>query len=369
MPHLGFAIFVFVVFCVPDLIWWRWADRRVRDTRWARVVVALFIVTMMSMPLTLVFFRSFALRSHEFFPMAYTSAAMSWHFLLLPATLLIMLASRVRRTPTVESRRGFLVGAVALGPPIATGITVATTMPLLRNLRQRDIDVPVPGLPPALDGMTIAHVSDLHVGKFTRESCLARAVELTNAIEADLVLGTGDLIDLSSRDVPQAIDFLERLDPRSGHFLCEGNHDLIDSPRAFYEQMERCDVPVLRGQERVVEVRGEPVQLVGAPWMGTPQDRPVARDDAFPILLAHHPHDFDDADGFKLVVAGHTHGGQLMLNEQLGFGPLLYKYWSGLYTKPDRSLVVSNGVGHWFPVRTAAPAEVLKLTLRRADSA
>ncbi|MEM8882704.1 MAG: hypothetical protein AAGD14_01385 [Planctomycetota bacterium] len=58
-----------------------------------------------------------------------------------------------------------------------------------------------------------------------------------------------------------------------------------------------------------------------------------------------------------------------MLNEQLGSGPLPFSYWSGLHTKPDRSPVVSNGVGHWFPERTAAPAEVLNLTLRRADSA
>lgn len=53
-----------------------------------------------------------------------------------------------------------------------------------------------------------------------------------------------------------------------------------------------------------------------------------------------------------------------MLSESVGAGPMMYKYWSGLYTRPDASLVVSNGVGNWFPLRTFAPAEILKLTLR-----
>ena len=72
---------------------------------------------------------------------------------------------------------------------------------------------------------------------------------------------------------------------------------------------------------------------------------PQRRPDAFQILLAHHPHAFDPAAavGIPLTLAGHTHGGQLMLNERLGAGPAIYRYWSGLYRKPDgNALVVSN---------------------------
>jgi predicted MPP superfamily phosphohydrolase len=90
---------------------------------------------------------------------------------------------------------------------------------------------------------------------------------------------------------------------------------------------------------------------------------------AFPILLAHHPHAFDAAaaTGFPLTISGHTHGGQLMLTDSVGFGPLLFRYWSGLYRKPEHNnaaLVVSNGVGNWFPLRTAAPAEIVHLNLK-----
>ena len=88
------------------------------------------------------------------------------------------------------------------------------------------------------------------------------------------------------------------------------------------------------------------------------------RPDAFPILLAHHPHAFDYAGGIPLTLSGHTHGGQMMLTKEIGFGPAMFRYWSGLYQKAERALVVSNGVGNWFPLRVQAPAEIVHLTLR-----
>jgi predicted MPP superfamily phosphohydrolase len=87
--------------------------------------------------------------------------------------------------------------------------------------------------------------------------------------------------------------------------------------------------------------------------------------DAFRILLAHHPHAFDPAAaaGIPLTLSGHTHGGQLMLTTNWGCGRV-YKYWSGLYEQSGAKLVVSNGVGNWFPLRINAPAEIVHLTLR-----
>ncbi|HEY2107112.1 MAG TPA: hypothetical protein VGH29_15040, partial [Candidatus Binataceae bacterium] len=72
------------------------------------------------------------------------------------------------------------------------------------------------------------------------------------------------------------------------------------------------------------------------------------------------------AASLPLTLSGHTHGGQLMWNERAGFGPALFRYWSGLYTRGASKLIVSNGVGNWFPLRTNAPAEIVHLTLLRA---
>ena len=137
-------------------------------------------------------------------------------------------------------------------------------------------------------------------------------------------------------------------------------------------------------ESATVEIRGVPVQLLGLRWGARdthPHDAASRGDQAiegsmrelllqrqsgaFPILLAHHPHAFDYADDIPLTLAGHTHGGQLMVTPEIGFGPMLYRYWSGLYRKSDQALVVSNGTGNWFPLRTRAPAEIIHLTLRR----
>jgi predicted MPP superfamily phosphohydrolase len=194
------------------------------------------------------------------------------------------------------------------------------------------------------------------------------------------VLLPGDLINNALADLSDALDAVCNLQSRYGACLCVGNHDLIEDGAAFVRRV-KARVPLLVNESRVVPIRGHLVQLLGLPW-NRDEDRIASSvrqlagqiaPGAFPTLLAHHPHAFDAAAdaGFPLTVSGHTHGGQLMLREAVGFGPLLYRYWSGLYRKPGphgASLVVSNGVGNWFPRRTGAPAEIIHLTLRSGAS-
>ena len=234
--------------------------------------------------------------------------------------------------------------------------------------------MPLADLPPSLDGVTIAHITDLHAGRFTRGKVMERIVEETNRLDVDIVALTGDLINDSLRAMPAALDLVRGLRAKHGVFSCEGNHDLIDDPREFYRQAEKGGLHLLRGDSATAMIRGHRVQILGLPWTRGAERMSEAtrallakRDDfAWPLLLAHHPHAFDLAEGVPLTLSGHTHGGQLMINEALGAGPMVFRYWSGVYTKPRRALVVSNGVGNWFPVRTSAPAEILKITLKRA---
>jgi hypothetical protein len=171
---------------------------------------------------------------------------------------------------------------------------------------------------------------------------------------------------------------------RYGVFMCEGNHDLMDDAAAFGAQTRAAGVRLLVNEAEQVQIGGEAIQLLGLQWgLGRTHSPQAARGDApiaasmqallqetdptaFRILLAHHPHAFDHATDIPLTLAGHTHGGQLMLNSDAGFGPLLFRYWSGVYTRGDQHLVVSNGTGNWFPLRTAAPAEIIHITLRKA---
>jgi predicted MPP superfamily phosphohydrolase len=280
--------------------------------------------------------------------------------------------------PFAPSRREALAAAAVALPPLVLGGTIARSMRQVRDFRINRVEVPLPKLPPELDGLTVAHVSDLHVGRFTRAGMLPKVADATNALKADLVLITGDLIDLTLSDLPAALDCVKRLDPRHGLFVCEGNHDLIEDPVGFETRVKAAGVPLLLDESAVVTVRGRPVQLLGMTWARQEETIvgamsrlvPQLRGDAVPILLAHHPHAFDTAAavGVPLVLSGHTHGGQLMLNERLGAGPAMFRYWSGLYRKPDSALYVSNGVGNWFPLRINAPAEIVHITLRAREN-
>ena len=271
------------------------------------------------------------------------------------------------------TRREFLGAAAALTPPMLTLAAAGIGEAQLDGFRIRRIEVPVPDLPPALEGMSIAHISDFHVGRFTRGRVLERIVEETNRLDADVVALTGDFINHSLRDLPAALDIVRALRARHIVGACEGNHDLIEDARIFRREAERGGMPLLRGESATADIRGQRVQLLGLPWnhsvagMRDSVAALLARRDpgAWPLLLAHHPHAWDFAEGIPLTLSGHTHGGQLMLTGRLGAGSLLYRYWSGLYSRRSGALVVSNGVGNWFPVRIQAPAEILHLTLRR----
>ena len=178
---------------------------------------------------------------------------------------------------------------------------------------------------------------------------------------------------------------LERIRFREAMVVCEGNHDLIENRSAFETYVLQRRLPILINQAKTISIRNHAVQFLGLRW-GAPGVRsvnarghadeliaqsmdvltPSLDPHAFQILLAHHPHAFDVAAKFKipLTLAGHTHGGQMMLTENFGFGPAMYRYWSGVYEKDGSRLSVSNGVGNWFPLRINAPAEIVHLTLR-----
>ena len=134
MNVLVFSIFLIGILVIPDALWWWWADRKVRHVRWARVCVALFVLAMAAQALALIFARDWALRSHEVLPMPYIASTYLWHLMLLPATIVVILlgeiGKRARRTADIESRRGFLVGTIALAPPLVTGLGVAISLPL-----------------------------------------------------------------------------------------------------------------------------------------------------------------------------------------------------------------------------------------------
>lgn len=322
--------------------------------------------------------------------------AVIWHHFVLGVFLPVSIVAgltwlflKLRRTkakpPVAEtdlSRRRFIGVAAAVAPPLFNLSLAGIATVQLNELRTRRIELGIPSLPKALNGMTIVQVSDLHVGGLTGEKILRKAVEATNALRPDLILHTGDLIDARLADLPEGISLVKAMDARYGQWMIEGNHDLFDNEGEFKRRVKEAGIPFLSNQSAVVEARGHPIQLFGMEWISLhdkQRDRlaPLQLRDllkerhaeAFPILLSHHPHAFDAAvkAGLPLTLSGHTHGGQWMIDRAIGVGPILFRYWSGLYTRGSSHLVVSNGVGNVFPIRVNAPAEIVHITLRCAS--
>jgi predicted MPP superfamily phosphohydrolase len=395
-------MFHLILFGIPllSLAYWVWGHRRLRRVG-SRSAAHIAFAISMALPLVgfvwVVLARSNQVATQVpswLYAVVLIWALVALPFLALPVMISCSILTTARKlrdrmceregadpaSPGGEilTRRQVLGTAALAVPMIATFGATAASMPQRNHFRVRNLTIRLRELPAALDGIRIAHVSDTHVGKFTRGKILHALADATSRLEADLVLLTGDLIDHSIDDLPEALDMVQRMRARSGLFTIEGNHDLFEGVEPFVEGVRGRGIPLLRDESTILQIRGRPVQLMGLAWHGRGGSIEAGVDrvadqrdpDAFPILLAHHPHAFDRAAerGIPLTLAGHTHGGQIMLTPEIGPGPMMFKYWSGEYRKASsgHSLVVSNGAGNWFPLRTCAPAEIIHLTLRRA---
>lgn len=394
--------FYYILMSIPvlNLIWWWWSDRRLRKAgiggRW-RVALAAFVLVHLIGYAWVVFARRGVVETPA--PQSLIATAYIWSTIMLPLSLLAsaamgvacgtfaLLAWASRRVAPARieteaagssgvSRRQLLAGMVVGFPAVAQAGAVGRGLAQLNELRERTFDLHFANLPASLDGVTIAHIADTHVGRFTRGRILDAIAERVNAMSPDFIAVTGDLIDYSLDDLPEAIRFMRLLRPRIATTLCEGNHDLFASAETFRRRVRDEGLELLVNEAAAHSVGDSAVQFLGLRWNGRrPGDDVVAlagrrEPGAFPVLLAHHPHAFDAAAnaGLPLTLSGHTHGGQLMLSGEIGAGPALFKYWSGLYRKPGSTLIVSNGAGNWFPLRVNAPAEVALITLRRGES-
>jgi predicted MPP superfamily phosphohydrolase len=324
------------------------------------------------------------LRDWLYFPL---SVEMVWNLLFVQVLFLIAIvvalvfgrARKVDReapmTPQDMSRRRFIYLAAYSAVP-ATAVVMGVHGTATRDdLRLRELTVPVANLPPEFEGFTIAHVSDLHSGIFCGPRRLKKIANATNDLKADLIVITGDVINSDLAEFEDARKVVNGLESPHGIYLCEGNHDVFDGSEAYGEVCAAAGFPLLRLSSAVVPARGRRLILGGLPWYSrsfrgddSTVDRlfPARQEGDLRIVLAHHPNLFHHMGDADLMLSGHTHGGQIMIGD-VGFGPLFFDYWSGLYRRGNGTLVVSNGAGDWFPCRIGAPAEIGRLRLTRAS--
>jgi predicted MPP superfamily phosphohydrolase len=254
----------------------------------------------------------------------------------------------------------------------------------LRRLHLAEHQVVLPELPPALDGLRITHLSDLHVGDLFRPEKLAVVVRAANGMRGDLIAVTGDFVDLRLDVLDAVIAALHQLHAPLGVFLVPGNHDYLENGPELLRRLDQAGLRLLLNQTVDLRHQGALVRVAGIDYAPSPRqlahlvqrvvhDAPRWHGPGLRLLLSHHPDAFDAAGrhGFDLTLAGHTHGGQLLLSNRrgrkgsIGLGSLAFQYPRGLYRRGDRHLFVNSGIGSWFPWRVRCPAEIACLTLRR----
>ena len=266
------------------------------------------------------------------------------------------------------------------------------------------VDVPVANLPPELDGLRIAQLSDIHIGDYMPPHEIARAVAMANDLQPDISFVTGDFVSSEGDPLDACITELGRLRAPLGVWGCNGNHEIYagvedEAERLFREKGMR----LLRAQSAVVEHNGARFNLLGVdyqrdhmvsgehtrPELMLQEIEPLIRRDMPNFLLSHNPNSFRRAAalGIELSLAGHTHGGQVkfeIVDHSVSPARLITPFVAGLYHLPMNgnagaapgtktnglqraALYVNRGLGTFgFPVRLGVPPEITLLTLRRA---
>ena len=255
----------------------------------------------------------------------------------------------------------------------------------LNRLQVVERTVPLPELPEPMDGLRIAHVSDLHTGDLLPPSLLPSVVDAVNRLEPDLVAVTGDFVDFNLAGVLRPVlDAMRALEAPLGTHFVLGNHDHLENPRRLIRGFREADLGLLLNEAIEIPHNDHTLVVAGIDYTAKPRaakqlidrallDHPPRRRHGLRLLLAHHPDAFDlvTAHRVDLTLAGHTHGGQVALGRRpgrkgsVGLGNVAFRYPRGLYQRGHAHLHVTSGVGSWFPVRVNCPAEIAVLTLRR----
>lgn len=278
------------------------------------------------------------------------------------------------------ARREFLQHAGLAGAAMPFFVSLSS-VPLSYDLRVEPHDVELPGWPRELDGLRVAHLSDIHVGGGMTRERLQRMADLTNEARPDLVLHTGDFLTHRPGDFDAPLyEALARIRAPFGQWACPGNHDYDDIDR-FARRLTDAGVVLLRDRVERVSVDGQPLEIAGTDYVFA-RERHVEiyahlfsllpRRDGVPrILLNHDPRNFFALpDGCAdLVLSGHTHGGhvgvQLSKDHAVTVVSLVGIPDQGVFRRGDMRMYVTRCVGFYgYPMRVGIPPEIALLTLR-----
>jgi predicted MPP superfamily phosphohydrolase len=282
-------------------------------------------------------------------------------------------AKRNARDDFSPDRRAAMLAVLAV-LPATYGVNRAISLPDARNWEVRSA-----ALPPALDGLVLAHITDLHISPLFHAEWVRGLVERVNALRPDLILFSGDLADGPPAHRLDDVAPLKNLRARYGIFGCPGNHEYYSGYDFWMSALPELGMTMLQNSHELLRIAGGEIAVAGItdPVAKTfslppPDNRAAlhgAPERAFKILLGHRPAEAARGAeaGAHLMLSGHTHGGQI-----LGMSNLVANfnngYVYGWYTVGGMRMYVGSGAGLWngFPLRLGVPSEIARIVLRSA---
>jgi predicted MPP superfamily phosphohydrolase len=262
---------------------------------------------------------------------------------------------------------------------LAVLVTLGGLVIARRPARIVNVQIPVPDLPSALHGFSIAQISDLHVGPTIKRGFVAGIVRRVNRLGADMIAVTGDLVDGSVRQLSAHTAPLAQLTARHGVYFVTGNHEYYSGERAWTAEIRRLGLHVLKNEHVVLKHDDASLLLAGVTALTAHHFDAAERSDpslalrgapadvGARILLAHQPNSAPAAAdaGFDVQLSGHTHGGQFWPWNL--FVRFFQPFTGGLYRLEKLRVYVSRGTGYWGPPnRFGVPPEITFIRLMPA---
>ncbi|MFH2131076.1 MAG: metallophosphoesterase [bacterium] len=275
-----------------------------------------------------------------------------------------------------DSRRQMLWTAANFAVLGLSGLLTGCGMVQARyQIKIEKVTVPLNNLSGSFEGLRIVQISDIHVGPTIKGGFVKAVVEKVNALEPDIIVLTGDLVDGSVSYLEKEVAALAELRSPGGKFFITGNHEYYSGVFPWLEKIKALGFDVLLNEHRVITRNSSNLILGGVTDISAGRMVPAHRTDPVAslkgapqadarILLAHQPVSVYEASkaGYDLQLSGHTHGGQYFPYSKL-IG-MAQPFVAGLYRHEQTWLYVNRGTGYWGPpIRLGAPAEITEITL------
>lgn len=382
-----FAMFIsvvlLVVFSLHLYFWFRLVHDTAMPAPWRRLATAFVVLLGLSLPVGMIASHLLPLqlaRPVSYLPYVWMGSMGILFFLLLVPEVGRLLARVLPVSPLDPERRLLLARVVGVGAAVSTLAIASVAMASVkRKLPVVRVSVVLDKLALPFDGYRVVQLTDLHIGATLDKTWLEGVVEQTLALDPDIVVITGDLVDGVPSALQGELEPLERLTKRHRVLMVTGNHEYYSDAPAWLPHFARLGLEVLLNEHVVLEKNAHHLVIAGVNDYGAGRILPEHETDVFAalrgapvgvetVLLAHQPRSVDDAaaSGVGLVLSGHTHGGQIWPWSLLV--PLQQPYVKGLHRHGDRTQIyVSQGTGYWGPpMRLGTSSEITLVELRRA---